>query len=195
MSFFALRFWNIDQICQYNGRFAKASVALNGWPMHFEDLYLNVLREFVTLVGADSSALELGSEVSFEFDGMKAEIFMHPMQEALVVDVTVLQLSEPMSDPASLERMLLLHQLNSVTRFTHGAQAHVSVDHTLMLSHSFPVAGLSGRELASLVGKIIDSALELRTMWNDLQSLISQERNRPASSSQAATLIMPGHFA
>ena len=163
--------------------------------MQLDDVYLSVLREFVQLVGADSDSLELGSEVSFEFDGMLAFIFMHPLQEATVVDVEILQLREPLSEPVNLERMLLLHQLNSITRFTHGAQAFVSVDNMLMISQSLPVEGLSGQKLADLMGQLLDTASNLRDTWGNLRSLMDQAGQRLQSGNAPASSFNPSQFA
>ena len=163
--------------------------------MQIDDVYLSVLREFVKLVGADSNALELGSEVSFEFDGMLAFIFMHPLEEAAVVDVEILQLREPQSEPVNLERLLLLHQLNSITRFTHGAQAFVSVDNMLMISHSLPVEGLSGQKLADLMGQLLDTAANLRDTWGDLRSLMDQAGQSLQSVNAPGSSFNPSQFA
>jgi hypothetical protein len=166
--------------------------------MQFEEVYLQALREFVALTGADAGSLEVGSEVSFEFDGMLAFIFMHPVNEEAVIDVEIMQLQEPQSEPANLERMLLLHQLNSITRFTHGAQAMVSVDNMLMLSQALPVPGLNGPQLAEQMGQLLDTAADLRTAWDNLRALIAQtgEAMTPsASTAPTVPLIAPSHFA
>lgn len=163
--------------------------------MQIDDVYLSVLREFVNLVGADASSLDLDSEVSFEFDGMLAFIFMHPVREAAVVDVEILQLREPQSEPVNLERMLLLHQLNSITRFTHGAQAFVSVDNMLMISQSLPVEGLTGQQLADLVGQLLDTASNLRDTWGDLRSLMDQAGKSLQSASALTSNLNPSQFA
>jgi hypothetical protein len=163
--------------------------------MQLDDAYLSVLREFVMLVGADANALELDSEVSFEFDGMLAFIFMHPVQEAAVVDVEILQLREPQSESVNLERMLLLHQLNSITRFTHGAQAFVSVDNMLMISQSLPVQGLNGQQLADLMGQLLDTAANLRDTWSDLRSLIDQAGKNLQSATGSVSSINSSQFA
>jgi Tir chaperone protein (CesT) family len=155
--------------------------------MRTDDVYLAVLREFVALSGADASALELGSEVSFEFDGMLAFIFMHPLHESVVIDVEILQLREPLAEPVNLERMVLLHQLNSITRFTHGAQACLSVDNMLMLSQSLPVEGLTGQGLADLMGRLLDSAVNLRAAWSDLRSLIAKA-GQPVQTDRAKSM-------
>ncbi len=157
--------------------------------MQAEDVYLEVLREFVQIVGADAAALASGSEVSFEFDGMLAFVFFHPKEDAVVVDVEILQLHNLHQEPANLDRLLLLHQLNSITRFTHGATAHVSVDDMLLLSTVLPVRGLSGRALAECVGQMLDTASDLRAAWSDLRSLIRQAGQSVEAS--AASPVVP----
>lgn len=163
--------------------------------MQTEDVYLQALREFFALTGVDTDAFDLGSEVSFEFDGMLAFIFMHAVNEEVLIDVEILQLQEPLSEPANLERMLLLHQLNSITRFTHGAQAFVSVDNMLMLSRAMPILGLSGQQLADRMGQLLDAAAELRTAWDNLRALIAQAGKPMTPSDSATPTIAPGHFA
>lgn len=146
-------------------------------------------------MGADASALALGNEVSFEFDGMLAFLFMHPVQEAVVIDVEILQLMQPRTEPANLERMLLLHQLNGITRFTHGAQALVSVDNMLMITQSLPLTGLTGQGLVDWMGQLLDTASDLNSTWNDLQSLIAQAgRQAMASSTETPPLTMSVNF-
>jgi hypothetical protein len=91
--------------------------------------------------------------------------------------------------------MLLLHQLNSITRFTHGAQAFVSVDNMLMISQSLPVEGLSGQKLADLMGQLLDTASNLRDTWGNLRSLMDQAGQRLQSVDAPASSFNPSQFA
>ena len=159
------------------------------------DTYLLILREFATTLGGDAAALEEDTEVSFEFDGMLAFIFQHPSEEAVVMDVEILQLRDVTTEPANLDRLMLLHQLNSVTRFTHGATAFLSVDQMLTLSRSVPLAGLSGQGLADVLSQMLDAATGLRQSWDDLRSLIRQAGQQVDAPTDAGLAPTPGQFA
>lgn len=159
------------------------------------DHYQLILREFASAVGGDPAALEAETEVSFEFDGMLAFIFQHPTEEAVVIDVEILQLRDLSSEPSNLERLVLLHQLNSVTRFTHGATAFFSVDQMLTLSRSLPLAGLGGQDLADVLSQMLDAATGLRQSWDDLSVLIRQAGEVAQSPSAASAMPLPGQFA
>jgi hypothetical protein len=154
--------------------------------MHADDAYLEVLREFVALTGSDATALDLGSEVSFEFDGLLAFIFMHPLHEQVVIDVEIFQLNHPTQHP---ERILMLHQLNSITRFTHGAQAYVTVDNMLVLNQSLPLSCLKGQQLTDLLGQLLDKAVELRLAWPNLRVLIQAEGRSVEQQTESGTLV------
>jgi hypothetical protein len=163
--------------------------------MHAEEAFHQVLSEFVALTGGDPSALEDGAEVSFEFDGMLAFFFAHPTQDAFVIDIEVMQLRDPSSEPANLERFLLLHQLNGLTRFTHGAQAMVSVDNMLMVSHSLPLQDLKGQLLTEALDQMLDVASDLRAMWTDLRSLIEASGQSLQSIKGNIAPVHPANFA
>lgn len=138
------------------------------------DAFLIAVREFVRIIGADDSGLDEGTEVSFEHDGLLAFIFQHPDSGDVVMDVEVLAMDAPLSDKGNLTRFLLLHQLNGLTRFTHGAQSFVSADNLLMVSRSQAIAGLAGRDLVAMLDGVLDAALDLRKMWSDLKTLMDQ---------------------
>jgi hypothetical protein len=76
--------------------------------MRSEDRFLQVLREFVALSGGQGDAVDSGTEVSFEFDGMLAFIFMHPTEDMAVIDVEILALQDPGGNAVHRERMLML---------------------------------------------------------------------------------------
>lgn len=180
-----------------NRRTALADRFLLGLERHdmSTDTYHLILREFAAAVGGDPAALEADTEVSFEFDGMLAFIFQHPSEDAAVIDVEILQLRDPTTEPANLERLMLLHQLNSVTRFTHGATAFLSVDQMLTLSRSVPLAGLSGQGLADVLSQLLDAAAGLRQSWDDLRALIRQAGEAAESQTGSVAMPMPGQFA
>ena len=154
-----------------------------------------VLSEFVALTGGDPSVLEDNAEVRFEFDGMLAFIFAHPTQDLLVMDIEVMQLRDPSSEPANLERFLLLHQLNSLTRFTHGAQALVNVDNMLMVSHCLSLQDLTGGRLSEGLDQMLDVASDLRSMWTDLRSLINVAGQSLHKTEGSAAPFHPTRFA
>ena len=87
--------------------------------MSTEQAYLQAVRDFVQALGADASGFDEGAEVSFEHDGLFAFIFLHPLEDRAVIDVEIFKLQDAGSEPAQRERLLLLHQLNSITRFNH----------------------------------------------------------------------------
>lgn len=163
--------------------------------MHTEEAFHQVLTEFVSLTGGDPSALKDSAEVSFEFEGMLAFIFAHPTQDALVIDIEVMQLRDPRSEPANLERFLLLHQLNGLTRFTHGAQALVSVDNMLMVSQVLLLKDLTGVRLSEGLDLMLDVASDLRSMWTDLRSLINTAGQSLQSIDTGTAPIHPASFA
>ncbi len=166
-----------------------------GFCMHAEEAFHQVLSEFVALTGGDPSALEDGAEVSFEFDGMLAFIFAHPTQDALVIDIEVMQLRDPRAEPANLERFMLLHQLNGVTRFTHGAQALVSVDNMLIVSQCLPLQDLKGGLLSGALDQMLDVASDLRSMWADLRTLIDAAGQSLQSIEGSSAPVHPANFA
>ena len=145
--------------------------------------------------GADAAALDDGAELTFEYDGMLAFIFQHPSTDELVIDVEVFQLSEPRMESANLERLLLLHQLNGITRFTHGAQALVSVDNMLMVTRSHSLEGMSGQQLTLALDQMLDVAGDLRSMWSDLRSLITQAGQSLDAGGVLDVVIDPAQFA
>lgn len=163
--------------------------------MRSDDLYQEVLREFVAITGGDASALDSGSEVSFEFDGMLAFIFAHPSEEQVVVDVEIVQLQGLRSEASNLDRLALLHQLNSITRFSHGGMAHLSVDDMLMLSRAVPMAGLTGKRLAEVTGESLDIAERLRSTWSDLRALLAEAGEAMSASTLSPPLLSPSQFA
>jgi hypothetical protein len=139
-----------------------------------DDAFLIALREFVRIIGADDGGLDEGTEVSFEHEGLLAFIFQHPDTGDVVMDVEVQALEAPLSDRGNLARFLLLHQLNGMTRFTHGAQALISADNLLIVTRSRAIAGLGGQDLVAMLDGVLDAALDLRKMWNDLKTLMDQ---------------------
>lgn len=157
--------------------------------MDSEDRFARVLSEFMASAGGRGEAMDLGGEVTFEFDGMLAFIFMHPREDKAVIDVEIFALQESSSDPAQRERLLLLHQLNSITRFTHGAQAFVSVDNTLMLSREVALDGLSGERLMEILGQVLDAAADLRSAWSRLRELIVQAGQAAQGQSESDALM------
>jgi hypothetical protein len=164
--------------------------------MSAQDRFVYTLREFVDLVGGDPASLDDGAELEFEFDGMLAFIFQHPQDDAVVIDIEVLQLRQPQTEPVNLERFLLLHQLNGLTRFTHGAQAQVSVDHMLMVTRSLPLSQMTGQKLAETLDQMFDVAADLRAMWTDLQALLGRTaKTLQGIDATAAAPLVPGQFA
>ena len=163
--------------------------------MSSEDRFFQVLREFVALSGGQGEAVDSGTEVSFEFDGMLAFIFMHPTESMAVIDVEILALQEPGANAVNRDRMLMLHQLNSITRFTHGGTAFVSVDNMLMLSCNVGLDGLTGKDLAERLGQMLDAAGELRATWNNLRDLIVKAGQAAQGQTAAEMFLSPGQFA
>jgi hypothetical protein len=163
--------------------------------MSSEDRFFQVLREFVALSGGQGEAVDSGTEVSFEFDGMLAFIFMHPAEDMAVIDVEILALQDPGASAVNRDRMLMLHQLNSITRFTHGATAFVSVDNMLMISRNIVLDGLTGMDLAERLGEMLDTAAELRATWNNLRDLIVKAGQAAQGQTAAEVFFPPGQFA
>jgi hypothetical protein len=141
--------------------------------MSLNDRYLALLREFVESMGADPGAIGLDTELSYEYDGMIAYVLPHPGQEIVVIDIEIMQIAEPAADPGNLERLLLLHQLNSLTRFSHGGSAFVSLDNMLVYSRQLMIERLSGQALAEAVADSIDQAVSLRSAWDQLRELVA----------------------
>jgi hypothetical protein len=137
------------------------------------DRYLVVLREFVHSVGGDPTAVGPDTDLSYEHDGMLAHVLPHPAQESLVIDIEIMQLAEPAADPRNLERLLLLHQLNSVTRFSHGGSAFISLDQMLVFSRQLSVERLTGQMLAEAIADSLDHAASLRSAWDQLRELLA----------------------
>ena len=160
-----------------------------------EEAYLLALRDFVQTIGADPSALDEGTEVSFEHDGLLAFIFQHPDTGDVVMDVEVQPIDAPLMDKGNLARFLLLHQLNGLTRFTHGAQALISADNQLIVTRSQPVAGLRGQDLVNMLDGVLDAALDLRKMWNDLRTLMEQTGRDLQAGPSDGPAIEPSRFA
>jgi len=92
-------------------------------------------------------------------------------------------------DPVQRERLLLLHQLNSITRFTHGATAFVSVDNTLMLSREVAIEGLSGEGLKHTLAQVLDAATDLRAAWTHLRELIVRAGRAAQGQTEAEGLL------
>lgn len=159
------------------------------------DQYLMVLREFVAIAGGDPQHTEADTEVCFEHDGMLAYFYLHPQEPQLVVDVEIMQLSEPAAEPRNLERMVLLHQLNSLTRFTHGALVHFSPDQMLVLSRSYPLESLTGQKVAEQAAELLDYAANLRASWDALGQLMANTLASAGTWAGAGVQASPGQFA
>jgi len=168
--------------------------------MNMNDRYLILLREFVQAMGADPGAVGLETELSFEHDGMIAYLLPDPGQQIVVIDVEIMQIAEPAADSGNLERLLLLHQLNSLTRFSHGGSAFVSLDNMLVFSRQLGVERLSGQALAEALADAVDQAASLRSAWDRMRELVANTvragagLRAPASGPSAQPLGM-GPFA
>lgn len=163
--------------------------------MNSSESYLRVLREFALTVSGQETDLDMDTELSFEHDGLLAFLFQHPTEDAVVIDVEITALREPLAEPSNLERLLLLHQLNSVTRFTHGASAFVSVDQMLMVSRTIAVQGLGGQALADALSELLDAAASLRQAWDDLRALIAEAGRAVELQTATHAQPLPGQFA
>ena len=82
-----------------------------------------------------------------------------------------------------------MHQLNSITRFTHGATAFVSVDNTLMLSRELAIDGLSGEGLKHTLAQVLDAATDLRAAWTHLRDLIVRAGRVTQGQTEAEGLL------
>ena len=157
--------------------------------------YLQVVQEFVTIAGGQSDAVSLDTEISYEHDGMLAHLSMHPRLDHVVIDIEIMQLTEPTAEPRNLERMTLLHKLNGVTRFTHGAAAFISLDNMLVITRTIPLAEQSGQTLAGAVAELLQHAASLRAAWDELRQLISQTIQADAGQSTAGARLTVQQFA
>ncbi len=149
--------------------------------MASSDWYVMVLREFVTLTGGDPGAVSQETELSYEHDGMLAHLLPHPDQEALVIDIEIMRIEEPAAQPRNLERLQLLHQLNGMTRFSHGGMVFLSLDNMLVFSRTVPLAGLTGQHLAETMADGLDQAGNLRSAWDQLRELVAGVARRVAA--------------
>lgn len=154
--------------------------------MDRNDQYLHVIQEFVAIAGAPPAPVGLDTEISYEHDGMLAHIFVHPQLEQAVIDIEIMQLAELTAELRNLERMVLLHQLNAVTRFTNGVAAFISLDNMLVVTRALRLTGLTGQGLAEAVAELFEHAAGLRAAWDELRQLVSQKIQDGASQAAAS---------
>lgn len=140
--------------------------------MNSDDEYLALIRDFAAVCQADPTQLDPSGEITLQFDGLVAAIYPDTERQALVIDIDIFRLQNPQGDPANLERLLMLHRLNSLTRFTHGGIASVCGDDMLTLSRSIGVRTLDGQELAAVLTELVDAATQLADAWTDMRQLI-----------------------
>jgi hypothetical protein len=153
--------------------------------MNRDEQYLHVIHEFIAIAGGSSSSVDPSSEISYEHDGMLAHLSLHPHFQQVVVDIEIIQLVEPAADALYLERMVLLHKLNGVTRFTHGASAFISLDNMLVVSRAISLTSLTGQALAEAVAELLQHAADLRSAWGELRQLLSRTIQDGAGQSAA----------
>jgi hypothetical protein len=143
--------------------------------------YTQLLQEFSLLLGADFPEVDASSGLEFEHDDLLVKIYAYPDCTKVAVDVEIFKL-EPSAEPeVNEQRLRLLHQLNSLTRFTDGALATVNLDNVLLLGCALDLETLTAEELVTVFNNMIESGLDLRAMWSEMWNLIEQVQNEIAS--------------
>ena len=136
--------------------------------------YTQLLQEFAFLLGAESAVVDENSGLEFEHDGLLVKIYPHPDFSKVAVDVEIFQIEETVSAEVNLQRFKLLHQLNSLTRFTSGSLATVTLENMLVLGCSADIQEINAQALVTLFNNMVQSGLDLRNMWSELWNLIEE---------------------
>ncbi len=161
--------------------------------MNWDTEYLDLIRKFAAACDADPNQLDPSGEILLHFDGLTAAIYPNAGLKSLVIDIDIFRLENPQADPANFERLLMLHRMNSITRFTHGAMAFVTGDNVLTLSRSVGVRDLDGEGLAALLIQMVDAANQLADAWTDMRQLMASTlASLDASTHGAKPAVQPG---
>ena len=155
--------------------------------------YTQLLQEFSVLLGVESPEVDEYSGLEFEHDDLRIKIYAYPDFSKLAVDVEIFKVDESASPEINSQRFKLLHQLNSLTRYTHGALATLSLDNMLVLGCSAEIQELNAQGLVSMFNNMIESGLDLRNMWSALWNLIemAQDEIKTYQQTPAAGMSPP----
>jgi hypothetical protein len=134
--------------------------------------YTQLLQEFSVLLGVDSPEIDENSGLEFEHDDLLVKIYAFPDFSKVAVDVEIFKLDENASAEINEQRLKMLHQLNSLTRYTHGALATITLDNMLVLGGSAEILEINAPGLVSMFNNMIQSGLDMRNMWSELWNLI-----------------------
>lgn len=134
--------------------------------------YTQLLQDFSALLGADFPDIDAGLGLEFAHDDVLVKIYPYPDMTKVAVDVEIFKLEHNVAPEVNEQRLRLLHQLNSLTRFTHGALATVNLDDVLLLGCSLELQDLTAEGLVEVFNNMIESGLDLRAMWSEMWNLI-----------------------
>ena len=134
--------------------------------------YTQLLQDFSVLLGADFPDIDASSGLEFAHDEVLVKIYPYPDMTKVAVDVEIFKLEHNVAPEVNEQRLRLLHQLNSLTRFTHGALATVNLDDVLLLGCSLEMQDLTAEGLVEVFNNMIESGLDLRAMWSEMWNLI-----------------------
>ena len=146
-----------------------------------ESHYTQLLQDFSVLLGADFPEIDATSGLEFAHDDLVVKIYAYPDCSKVAVDVEIFKLEHNVAPEVNEQRLRLLHQLNSLTRFTHAAIATVNLDDVLLLGCALDLEGLTAEHLVTVFNNMIESGLDLRAMWSEMWNLIEQVQQEIAS--------------
>lgn len=139
--------------------------------------YTQLLQEFSVLLGVESPEIDENSGLEFEHDDLLVKIYAYPDFSKVAVDVEIFKIEESSSPEINEQRFKLLHQLNSLTRYTHGALATLTLDNMLVLGGSAEILEINAPGLVNMFNNMIQSGLDLRNMWSELWNLIEMAQD------------------
>jgi hypothetical protein len=134
--------------------------------------YTQLIQEFTMLLGGETPDIDENSGLEFEHDDVRIKIYAYPDFSKIAVDVEIFKIEESSSAEINEQRFKLLHQLNSLTRYTHGALATLTLDNMLVLGCSAEIQETNAPGLVNMFNNMIQSGLDLRNMWSELWNLI-----------------------
>jgi hypothetical protein len=145
--------------------------------------YVQIVSDYVKRLGIENQEITDQGVLEFEIEDMKIQLYRHPAQEAVILDAELFELGEAESAEAQAQRLMLLHQLNALTRFTHGCVAMVDPRRLLLVSRQLPLANLRVEVLQQALDELLDIGADLRDNWRVLSQVVQQT---------AETLSQPG---
>ncbi len=134
------------------------------------ELYKTLITEFLTAAGGETGETVTDSDVvEFVYEDFVVHVCPHPDESLLLIEVQIFQCDLDDAKEA-FPRLLILHKLNAVARFTNQTVAFIDSDDMLTVSRTFRLNELDGDKLAGSIDTLLEQAASLQKAWETLQS-------------------------